>query len=80
MWRIFKRPIEQETKDAWAKMSDDVTKVAILAIPVLLYGKDSLINKLINTGLLLFSIYCGLIISRQLRQSKTSKPTTEQGE
>ncbi|WP_225981330.1 hypothetical protein [Mannheimia pernigra] len=48
MWNITKRPFEKETLDDWAKLSVDVAKVAILAIPVILYGRDPVTIKLIN--------------------------------
>ncbi len=48
MLNIFTKPFEQETLDDWAKLSVDIAKVAILAIPVILYGKDALLIKFIN--------------------------------
>lgn len=70
MWNITKRPFEKETLDDWAKLSVDIAKVAILAIPVILYGKDPTIIKLINTLLLGLGIYGGLFAGRQFRKMK----------
>lgn len=36
MFRLFKPPFEISTLEAWSKMSDDIAKVAILAVPVML--------------------------------------------
>ena len=48
MLNLFTRPIEKETLENWAKLAGDIGKVAILAIPVLLYGKDPIFLKLIT--------------------------------
>lgn len=42
MFRLFKPPFEISTLEAWSKMSDDIAKVAILAVPVMLYSDNSL--------------------------------------
>jgi len=40
MYNLFRKPIEKTSFESWAKVSDDIAKVAILACPVILYGKD----------------------------------------
>lgn len=70
MWNITKRPFEKETLDDWAKLSVDVAKVAILAIPVILYGKDPIIIKILNTVLLGVGVYAGLFAGRKFRKMK----------
>ncbi|MFY1028322.1 hypothetical protein CFY87_03875 [Actinobacillus seminis] len=70
MWNITKRPFEKETLDDWAKLSVDVAKVAILAIPVILYGKDPIIIKIINAVLLGIGVYGGLFAGRKFRKMK----------
>ncbi|MBF0786086.1 hypothetical protein E4T80_11490 [Muribacter muris] len=70
MWNITKRPFEKETLDDWAKLSVDIAKVAILAIPVILYGKDPIAIKLLNTVLLGLGIYGGLFAGRRFRKMK----------
>lgn len=70
MWNIAKKPFEKETLDDWAKLSVDVAKVAILAIPVILYGKDPIIIKIINTVLLGIGVYGGLFAGRSFRRMK----------
>ncbi|WP_258248156.1 hypothetical protein [Aggregatibacter actinomycetemcomitans] len=70
MWNIAKRPFEKETLDDWAKLSVDVAKVAILAIPVILYGKDPILIKLLNSILLCLGIYGGLFAGRKFRKMK----------
>lgn len=70
MWNITKRPFEKETLDDWAKLSVDIAKVAILAIPVILYGKDPIIIKLVNSALLGLGVYGGLFAGRKFRKMK----------
>lgn len=76
-YNLFKRPIENETIDAWSKIADDIAKVAILAIPVMLYGNETLGIKIINTLLLSFAAYSALLISRHLRRSKHTRGETQ---
>lgn len=70
MLSIFKTPVEKETLDDWAKISVDVAKVAILAIPVVIYGNESIFLKLCNLLFLGISIYSGLTLARKLRIMK----------
>ncbi|MDO4698267.1 MAG: hypothetical protein Q4A60_06285 [Pasteurellaceae bacterium] len=67
---LFKPPIEKDTLDDWAKIATDVAKVAILAIPVILYGNDPIALKLINTALLSITVYSGLTAGRFFRKLK----------
>ncbi|MFA9489562.1 MULTISPECIES: hypothetical protein [Mannheimia] len=76
MFNLFKRPIETETIDAWAKIADDIAKVAILAIPVMLYGNETAVIKIINSFLLLIGAYFSLLISRHLRRNKHKQGET----
>lgn len=48
MFNLIMRPIEPETLEDWKKISIDIAKVAILAIPVIFYGKVK-INQLLLT-------------------------------
>ncbi|STZ77380.1 hypothetical protein [Bergeriella denitrificans] len=75
MLNLFKKPIIKSDFEAWAKMADDIAKVAILGVPVVLYGKDPISIKLLNTFLLLTSIYFFLIGGRLFRnQAERNKP------
>lgn len=65
------------TIDAWSKIADDIAKVAMLAIPVMLYGNETLAIKIINALLLSFSAYSALLISRHLRKSKHKQGETQ---
>ncbi|MDO4698092.1 MAG: hypothetical protein Q4A60_05365 [Pasteurellaceae bacterium] len=67
MLNLFKKPIDKSDFEAWAKMADDIAKVAILAVPVMLYGKDPISIKLLNTALLSTAIYLFLIGGRLFR-------------
>lgn len=70
MFKLSKTPYEKETLEDWAKLSVDIAKVAILAIPVMLYGNDSVIIKLLNTALLSIGAYSGLVAGRKFRKMK----------
>lgn len=72
MLNAFKRPFEKETLDAWAKMADDVAKVAFLAIPVVLYGKETILFKGIHSALLLAGAYLMILGGRLIRKHKQS--------
>ncbi|MFQ1049063.1 hypothetical protein ACIRXL_03040 [Avibacterium paragallinarum] len=78
MLNLFKKPIEIETLDDWAKIATDITKVAILAFPVILYGNDPIYLKIINTVLLVFAVYFGLAGTRHLKRIKLSKKEEKQ--
>lgn len=69
MWNIFTPPIEKLTIESWAKISDDIAKIAILAIPVILYGNYSIYFKFIHTILLFAGTYAFLLVARLLRQN-----------
>ena len=65
---LFKKPYEQGTLEAWAKMADDIAKVAILAAPVVLYGQSGWAAKLANIVLLVFIAYLFLLGGRFCRK------------
>ncbi|SMB81563.1 hypothetical protein SAMN05660772_01893 [Pasteurella testudinis DSM 23072] len=67
-WYLLKRPIKKETSDSWAKNLEDLAKVALLAIPVVLYGQYSWWFKGINLVLLAFAAYGILLCSKELRK------------
>ncbi|MDH3000648.1 hypothetical protein A1D23_09465 [Chelonobacter oris] len=73
MLNLFRKPIEKETLDDWSKIANDIAKVAILAIPVILYGKDPIYIKSINTLLLVFGAYCGLLTARHIRRIQAKR-------
>lgn len=70
---LLKYPVEKSSFSSWAKISDDVAKVAILAIPVMLYSDNTLPIKLMNIGLLLISIFIFLSGGRTFRQYEQEK-------
>lgn len=69
----FQKPIETDTLEAWAKLLEDIAKVAILALPVIFYGQNSLIFKLINITLLFFIVYTFINLGRFLRRYKAKQ-------
>ncbi|MEG9498310.1 hypothetical protein [Mannheimia indoligenes] len=68
MWNLFKTPIEKGSFESWAKISNDIAKVAILAIPVILYGNDATSAKVFNITMLTLFTYFFLNCGRQLRR------------
>lgn len=70
MKRLFQRPFEKETLDDWAKMTIDIAKVAILALPVIIYNNDELLIKLFNAAALLTCAYSSLVMNRFFRKMK----------
>lgn len=66
---VFKRPIGKTTLNAWAKMADDIAKVAILAIPVMLYENNPLPIKTGISVFLITSVYTFLFIGKAIRNS-----------
>ncbi|MCW9698030.1 hypothetical protein [Avibacterium sp. 20-129] len=70
MLNLFKRPIEIETLEAWAKMSEDMAKVAILAVPMITFGQNGTLFKIISSFTLVFIAYATLAVGKQLRKLK----------
>ncbi|MGO3859774.1 hypothetical protein AB8Q18_07250 [Neisseriaceae bacterium CLB008] len=69
MWfNLLKPPFEVDTLNAWAHFIEDIAKVALIALPVVLYGDSSNIAKSLNAILLLFISYGSLLLSRRIRQ------------
>lgn len=63
---IFDQPVEKETLEEWAKMMLDIAKVAILAIPAIIYKENSLAMKVFSGTALIFVSYVSLIVHRRL--------------
>ncbi|AGI31904.1 TPA: hypothetical protein PXF07_000203 [Mannheimia haemolytica] len=69
MLNLFKKPIKKSSFEAWAKLMDDVAKVAILAIPVILYGEYSLLMKFTHSITLFAVVYFLLATARLFRET-----------
>lgn len=76
MLNLLKRPIEAETLDAWAKILEDIAKVALLALPVVIFGQNGAFFKIASSVALLFIAYFALIGGKQIRKHKTYLSTT----
>ncbi|WP_439257323.1 hypothetical protein [Lonepinella sp. BR2271] len=70
MFNLFRQPYENDTLNDWAKLSVDIAKVAILAVPVMLYGDMSMLGKIGNSILLSAGAYLGLYMGRRFHQQK----------
>ena len=70
MLNMFKRPLNKESLDSWCKILDDVAKVAILAISVVLYGQNEIVYKVANGIFLFISAYFCLFSADFLRRNK----------
>ncbi|QIM62873.1 hypothetical protein A1D29_05985 [Pasteurellaceae bacterium Orientalotternb1] len=79
MFNLFKRPLHKDSLDSWCKILDDVAKVAILAIPVVLYNETLLAYKVANSLFLVSSAYLCLFSADFMRKNK-AKLTNEEGE
>ncbi|MFZ7241236.1 hypothetical protein ACLSYN_09265 [Avibacterium avium] len=71
MLNLFKRPIEVETLEAWAKMVEDITNVVILAVPVIIFGQNGILFKILSSLTLMFVIYATLVAGKLLRKHKS---------
>ncbi|MFU2088620.1 hypothetical protein [Avibacterium avium] len=71
MLNLFKCPIEVETLEAWAKMVEDIAKVAILAVPVIIFGQNGILFKIMSSLTLMFVIYATLVAVKLLRKHKS---------
>lgn len=69
MLNLFKKPIKKSSFEAWAKLMDDIAKVAILAIPVILYGNYSLMMKSVHLITLFTVVYSFLTTARAFRET-----------
>ncbi|SUT86595.1 Uncharacterised protein [Actinobacillus ureae] len=65
----FQSPIKKSMLEVWAKMLDDFTKIAILAMPVTAYSNVELSIKFFNLILLCICVYCSTVISINIRNS-----------
>lgn len=75
---IFKRPLHKDSLDSWCNILDDVAKVAILAIPVVLYNEILLTYKVANSAFLACSAYLCLFCADFMRKNKVK--LTDKGE
>lgn len=73
MWfNLLKPPFETDTLNAWAHLVEDLAKVALIALPMVLYGDSPTALKVINTALLVFISDSSLLLSRRIRQYRLS--------
>lgn len=73
MWNLFRRPIEKSSFDSWAKISDDVAKVAMIALPTALLSNVLLETKVAYLMSLIVLIYLLLTTGRILRKKAEEK-------
>lgn len=69
-FNLLKRPTEPETLDAWAKILEDIAKVAILALPVIIFGQNGVFFKFASSVAILMIAYFSLIGGKQIRKHK----------
>lgn len=67
MWNLCQFPTSKETIEAWAKILEDIAKVSLIAIPVLVFGKETDMFKIFGSSSLFLTAYCCLIIAKYLR-------------
>ncbi|OOF65105.1 hypothetical protein [Rodentibacter sp. Ppn85] len=73
MFNLFRVPIEKSSLSAWSKLTDNIAKVAILAMPVILYGEHSLVFKGMNISFLCIIAYVFLAMGRVFRKLSEDK-------
>lgn len=78
MLNIFKHPLNKESVDSWCKILDDIAKVAILAIPVVLYSGNEISYKFTNSIFLVISAYCCLMGANIMRRNKEKLTTPKE--
>ncbi|WP_439243525.1 hypothetical protein [Lonepinella sp. BR2474] len=67
---LFKLPLETDTLEAWVKIIEDIAKVAILALPVVIFGQGGMVFKISSCIGLAMLTYLLLLAGRLLRQYK----------
>lgn len=67
---IFKRPVNSDSLDAWCKILDDISKVAILSTPVVLYSDNTFSYKIFNAIFLTIAAYSCLHSADFMRRNK----------
>lgn len=72
MLDLFHKPINIESLDSWAKNLDEIARIAILAMPVVIYGSDVTSFKAMNIVFLIFSCYFSVYLANLLRNKKKS--------
>lgn len=70
MFNLLKRPIEVETLESWAKILEDIAKVALLALPVVVFSENGIIFKVVSCIVLFTITYVGLVSGKQIRKHK----------
>lgn len=70
MFSPFKKPLNQESLDSWCKILDDISKVAVLAIPVILYADKPIAYRIVNGISLAICAYFCLYSADKLRKNK----------
>ncbi|OOF48737.1 hypothetical protein BKK54_10270 [Rodentibacter genomosp. 1] len=73
MFNLFRSTIEKSSLSAWSKLTDDIAKVVILAMPVILCDENSLSFKGVNIAFLLIITYFCLVMGRELRRLSEDK-------
>lgn len=71
MLNLISRPIHSDTLDAWAKWLEDIAKVAVVAVPVIVFGQYSIIFKLFNSLALIIAAYFCMLGGKLIRQHKS---------
>lgn len=69
MRHLMSFPTKKEVIDSWAKMLDDFTKVSVMAMPVIFFGKDTIPFKAFAIFGLLIVAACALIRAKVLREN-----------
>lgn len=70
MLALFKRPFHKESLDSWSKNLDDIARVAILAVPVVIYSNDAIVYKVFNIIFLAVFAFCSVSCADFIRKKR----------
>lgn len=73
MFNPIKLPIGKSALGSWAKIIDDIIKVAIITLPAVVYGGGTLVFKVVNSIVLILIIYVLMCASREIHQRLEDK-------
>lgn len=75
MFGLFQYPLHSDSLESWAKNLDDIAKVAILALPVILYSDKGMDYRLFNSVVLFDCCCICLYMADYIRKYKDNSET-----
>ncbi|WP_245872508.1 hypothetical protein [Avibacterium endocarditidis] len=69
--KFIQTPDRSRNLRSLGKMVEDIAKVAILAVPVIIFGQNGILFKIMSSLTLMFVIYATLVAGKLLRKHKS---------